>query len=170
MIPRFHDLVVNYWGARFMGCVLPVAIGRSGIAEKVREGDGVTPIGRFSITSIGYRIERVAFVTSNIQQYPVGLNDLWSDDPKDPKYNHKIKAYNYPFSHEKLRRSDGLYDAFGILDYNWPEARIGKGSAIFIHAWRKPRHPTEGCIAFDPLDLFKIFTNWKLDSRVIIKA
>ena len=83
-----------------------MAIGRSGIAEKVREGDGVTPIGRFSITSIGYRIERVAFVTSNIQKYPVGLNDLWSDDPKDKNYNHKVYSYNYLYSHENLRRSE----------------------------------------------------------------
>jgi L,D-peptidoglycan transpeptidase YkuD (ErfK/YbiS/YcfS/YnhG family) len=29
-----------------------------------------------------------------------------------------------------------LYDAYGVLDYNWPNAEPGKGSAIFIHAWR----------------------------------
>ena len=28
MNPKFHDLVVTHWGARFMGCTLPVAIGR----------------------------------------------------------------------------------------------------------------------------------------------
>ena len=51
--------------------------------------------------------------------------------------------------------------AFGILDYNWPYAEPGKGSAIFIHAWRRPRFPTEGCIAFDIHDLLWIFSNWK---------
>ena len=70
---------------------------------------------------------------------------------------------------KELRRSDNLYDAFGILDYNWPNAEPGKGSAIFIHAWRRPRYPTEGCIAFDIHDLLWIFSNWKNNSRIIIK-
>ena len=39
MNPKFHDLVVTHWSARFMGYTLPVAIGRSGIAKKVGEGD-----------------------------------------------------------------------------------------------------------------------------------
>jgi hypothetical protein len=29
MNPKFNDLVVTYWGARFMGYNLPVATGRS---------------------------------------------------------------------------------------------------------------------------------------------
>ena len=44
MIPKFHDLVVTHWGARFMGYNLPVAIGRSGISKKIGEGDGITPM------------------------------------------------------------------------------------------------------------------------------
>ena len=50
MNPKFHDLVVTHWGARFMGCNIPVAIGRSGISKKIGEGDGITPIGKYSIT------------------------------------------------------------------------------------------------------------------------
>ena len=46
MNPKFHDLVVTHWGARFMGCNIPVAIGRSGISKKICEGDGITPIGK----------------------------------------------------------------------------------------------------------------------------
>jgi L,D-peptidoglycan transpeptidase YkuD (ErfK/YbiS/YcfS/YnhG family) len=170
MIPRLHDLVVTHWGARFMGRDLPVSIGRGGIAKKVGEGDGITPIGTFEIAGIGYRSDRVDFTAPNIFQRPIGLTDVWSDDPQDPDYNHSASHPDYPFSHEKLRRSDGMYDAFGILTYNWPDAQPNKGSAIFIHAWRKPRHRTEGCIAFDPFDLFWIFTNWKSSSRVIIRG
>lgn len=170
MMPRIHDLVVTHWGARFMGQSLPVSIGRGGIAQKIGEGDGITPIGTFNICGIGYRNDRIDFNAPNILQRPIGLNDVWSDDPKDPNYNHEINAHQYPFSHEKLRRADGLYDAFGILDYNWPDAVAGKGSAIFIHAWRKPRHRTEGCIAFDPTDLIWILTNWQSNSRVIIRG
>jgi len=170
MTPRHHDLVVTHWGARFMGQNLPVSIGRGGIAQKIGEGDGITPIGTFSICGVRYRNDRVDFNAPNIHQRSIGLNDVWSDDPKDPNYNHLIVAHNHPFSHENLRRSDGLYDAFGILDYNWPNAVSGKGSAIFIHAWRKPRHRTEGCIAFAPNDLLWVFLNWQSDSRVIIRG
>ena len=169
MNPKFHDLVVTHWGARFMGYTLPVAIGRSGIAEKVGEGDGITPIGNFSIKSIGFRNDRISFNSPNIEKKYTRLNYLWSDDPADKNYNHKVYSHDYSFSHEKLRRSDGLYNAYGILDYNWPNAQPGKGSAIFIHAWRRPRYPTEGCIAFDIFDLIWIFENWNFNSRVIIK-
>jgi L,D-peptidoglycan transpeptidase YkuD (ErfK/YbiS/YcfS/YnhG family) len=169
MNPKFHDLVVTHWGARFMGYTLPVAIGRSGIAEKVGEGDGITPIGNFSIKTIGFRNDRISFNASNIVKKHTRLNDLWSDDPRDKNYNHKVYSDNYSFSYEKLRRSDNLYDAYGVLDYNWPNAEPGKGSAIFIHAWRRPRYPTEGCIAFDTPDLIWILENWKIYSRVIIK-
>ncbi len=47
-----------------------------------------------------------------------------------------------------MRRADPLYDIVLITDWNWPVARPGRGSAIFLHQWRKPHHPTEGCIAF----------------------
>ena len=53
MNSSFHDLVVTHWGARFMGHNLPVAIGRSGITEKICEGDGITPSGKYSIKGIG---------------------------------------------------------------------------------------------------------------------
>lgn len=169
MNSSFHDLVVTHWGARFMGHNLPVAIGRSGIAEKICEGDGITPSGKYSIKGIGYRNDRISFKSTNVEMNHTRINDLWSDDPKDSNYNHKVYSYNYLYSHENLRRSDGLYDAYGILDYNWPHAQPGKGSAIFIHAWRRPRYPTEGCIAFDISDLIWIFENWNINSRVIIK-
>ena len=130
MNAKFHDLIVTHWGARFMGYTLPVAIGRSGIAEKVGEGDGITPIGNFSIKSIGFRNDRISFKSPNIAKKHTRLNDLWSDDPRDKNYNHKIYSDNYSFSYEKLRRSDNLYDAYGVLDYNWPNAEPGKGSAF----------------------------------------
>ena len=169
MNSRFHDLVVTHWSARFMGHNLRVAIGRSGIAEKIGEGDGITPKGSFSIKGIGFRNDRISFKSANVEMNHTRINDLWSDDPKDKNYNHKVYSHNYLYSHETLRRSDSLYDAYGILDYNWPHAKPGKGSAIFIHAWRRPRYPTEGCIAFDISDLIWIFENWNINSRVVIK-
>ncbi|GHA47200.1 hypothetical protein GCM10008927_09990 [Amylibacter ulvae] len=170
MNARFHDLVVTRWGARFRGRKLPVAIGRGGIGEKQGEGDGITPVGVFEIAQIAYRADRCDFTTPALKQNVIGLFDRWSDDPKDSHYNLAVRSYDYPFSHEKLRRSDGLYNAFGVLNYNWPNPVAGAGSAIFIHAWRRARFPTEGCIAFAPDDLIDIFTNWSPQSRVIIRS
>jgi L,D-peptidoglycan transpeptidase YkuD (ErfK/YbiS/YcfS/YnhG family) len=149
---------------------MQVAIGRGGIAQKIGEGDGITPIGTFDILGIGWRSDRWNIVAPNIAQRPIGPQAVWSDDPKDPHYNHSSYGMGYPFGHERLRRADPLYDAFGIMDYNFPNAVPGKGSAIFIHVWRKPRHPTEGCIAFDRHALAFVFANWQPHSRIVIKG
>ena len=170
MNARFDDLVVTKWGARFRGVNLHCAIGRGGIAIKQGEGDGITPIGTFHLEGIKFRSDRLDFNARFVPQASIGFGDIWSDDPKDPDYNHGLYAPDHPYSHEKQRRADPLYDAFGILDYNYPDAVAGKGSAIFMHVWRKPRHPTEGCIAFDRNDLIWIFENWKPWSRVIIRG
>jgi L,D-peptidoglycan transpeptidase YkuD (ErfK/YbiS/YcfS/YnhG family) len=167
--PRFDDLVVGTWGGRFCGQNLPCAVGRGGIGVKRGEGDGITPIGVFQLAAIKTRIDRLSFQTPHVRQEVIRIADIWSDDPSDPEYNHGVYGPDYPFSHEKQCRADPLYDAFGILDFNWPEAAAGSGSAIFLHIWRKPRHPTEGCIAFDRRALLWIFENWQPWSRVIIR-
>ncbi|GLQ35408.1 hypothetical protein GCM10007939_16910 [Amylibacter marinus] len=167
---RFDDLIVSKWGARFQGVRYPVSVGRGGIGIKSGEGDGVTPIGSFRICALGYRADRVDFDAPHLFQRPIGLNDKWSDDARDSNYNHSISAFSYAYSHEVLRRSDGLYDVFGVLDYNWPDAVPGRGSAIFIHAWRKPRHRTEGCVALARGDLITILQNWQPWSRVVIRG
>ena len=64
-----------------------------------------------------------------------------------PEYNHLVRAPYAP-SHEQMRRADPFYDVVLVTDWNYPDAEPGKGSAIFLHQWRKPHHPTEGCIAF----------------------
>ena len=165
MNPRFDDLVITRWGARFQGRRFPCSIGRGGIGVKRGEGDGITPVGVFELARIHYRPDRLKCVGGQ----RVGLTDIWSDDPDDPNYNHLVTAANHPFSHEHLRRADPLYDALGVLTYNWPEAIAGKGSAIFLHVWRKPRHPTEGCVAFSQADLLRIFQGWETRSRVVIR-
>ena len=169
MTPCFDDLVVEKWGARFRGVNLPCAIGRSGIGVKRGEGDGITPIGVFHLAAVKTRTDRLSFHTPHVSQRTIRIADIWSDDPNDPQYNHGSYGPDYPYSHEKLYRADPLYDAFGILDFNWPDAVAGEGSAIFMHIWRKPRHPTEGCIAFDRKVLIWIFEHWQERSRIIVR-
>ena len=52
-----------------------------------------------------------------------------------------------------LRRADPLYDIVLLTDWNWPLAETGRGSAIFLHQWRRPGYPTEGCLAFARSDI-----------------
>lgn len=151
------------WGARFRGQNLQCAVGRSGIGNKNGEGDGITPVGTFEILNVWSRPDRVRL--SGTHQTPIDA--IWSDDPKDPNYNTPQRAISYPFSHEKMRRADPLYDLIVDLDFNRTDRKPGTGSAIFMHVWRGPRMPTEGCIAFQRSHLIWILENWSPKSRVI---
>lgn len=163
------DLVVTRWGARFAGRRFPCAIGRGGVTRNKREGDGATPIGTHRIVGMLYRPDRIAASALPDWALPIGPDDLWSDDIRDPDYNLMVRA-PHPFSHEALRRPDPLYDLILITDWNWPYSVPGRGSAIFLHRWRKPRHPTAGCVAFDPGDLLWIAHKLRHSTRVVIRG
>jgi L,D-peptidoglycan transpeptidase YkuD (ErfK/YbiS/YcfS/YnhG family) len=158
------DIVVGPWGARFLGRSFPCSIGKGGITNNKVEGDGATPRGTHSLPEILYRADRAH---QNVGKM-ILPRDLWCDASNDPQYNLAVKA---PFaaSHEKLRRADRLYDLIVITDWNWPNAQPGKGSAIFVHRWRKPRHPTEGCVAFRPDHLRWIAKRITPKTRLIIR-
>jgi L,D-peptidoglycan transpeptidase YkuD (ErfK/YbiS/YcfS/YnhG family) len=163
-------MVVTRWGARFLGRRLPCAIGRGGMTRDKREGDGATPEGIWRLMLGGYRADRTLPPHTILPLTAIGPRDVWSDDASDPGYNHWQVSGAYPYSHERLRRSDGLYDLFLVSDWNWPEATPGAGSAIFVHQWRRPRHPTAGCIAFRPDHLAWIVRRWTPRSRIILRG
>jgi L,D-peptidoglycan transpeptidase YkuD (ErfK/YbiS/YcfS/YnhG family) len=137
------DLVVTPTGLRFMGRHFPCTIGRNGVTDRKREGDGCTPRGAHRIVGMLYRPDRIPRPAAWAE--PIGLGDLWSDDPADPDYNLMVRAPSL-FSHERLRRADPLYDLVILTGWNWPHAEPGRGSAIFVHQWRRPGSPTAGCI------------------------
>ncbi|MGB0959158.1 MAG: L,D-transpeptidase family protein [Halocynthiibacter sp.] len=160
-------LVLTPQGIRFHGRCIPCSIGRGGIVSTKKEGDGGTPIGIHKITEVYYRPDRQPPPCSWAK--PIGINDLWSDDVTYASYNSLVKA-PYSGSHEHMRRSDPLYDIVLNTNWNWPNATPGKGSAIFLHIWRKPRHPTEGCIAFSASDLIWITQRLRPDNPLIIRS
>ena len=137
-------MVVTPMGLRFAGRVLPCTLGRTGVSSNKREGDGATPAGVHRIVGCLYRADRMARPCD--WALPIGPGDLWSDDPSDADYNLMVRA-PYPASHERLRRADRMYDLVLLTDWNWPFAERGRGSAIFVHAWRGPGRPTAGCVA-----------------------
>lgn len=161
-------MLVTRWGARFLGRRFPVAIGRGGMTEAKREGDGATPRGTWLLMGGGYRADRGPAPDVPFMMRPIGPGDLWCDEPDAPEYNHAVRAPFGP-SHERLRRADPLYDVFLITDWNWPIAVPGAGSAIFVHCWRAPRKPTAGCLAFRPDHLRWILARWRPESRIIVR-
>lgn len=161
------DIVVTRTGARFMNRQFPCSIGRGGITENKREGDGASPAGTHRLVGMLYRPDRLTAPAD--WALPYGPPDLWSDDPGDPDYNLMVRA-PHRFGHERLSRADPQYDVVVITDWNWPDAIPGKGSAIFLHIWRKPRHPTAGCIAFARADLLWIAARIRHQTRLIIRS
>lgn len=162
-------MVLTPKGLRFWGRLLPCAIGKSGVSTNKSEGDGATPAGLHHITGLRFRPDRIAARALPPWAEPIGPRDLWCDDPRHPAYNHPVRA---PFnaSHERLRRADRLYDLILTTDWNWPDSIPGKGSAIFLHRWRRPGYPTEGCLAFAPADILWIARHAAPGTSLLIKA
>lgn len=159
------DIVLTPRGVRFMGRLIPCSIGKGGLTSDKREGDGATPRGEHRMTGLLYRPDRLAAPAPWAR--PIGKNDLWSDAPDDPAYNTLVRAPYGP-SHECLRRADPLYDVVLLTDWNWPNAVPGKGSAIFLHQYRRKGYPTEGCIAFRRDHLLWVAARAIPGTRVIV--
>lgn len=160
------DLVVTPRGLRFRGRHFPCTLGRSGLTDAKREGDGATPRGVHGIVGMLYRPDRIARPAD--WAVPIGPGDLWSDDPADEDYNLMVRA-PHPFGHERLRRPDPLYDLVLITDWNWPRAARGRGSAIFVHQWRRPGAPTAGCIALPRAALHWIAPRLGFGARLVVR-
>ncbi len=139
------------WGAGPRRC----AVGRSGIAQKRSEGDGVTPIGDWPIRNVLYRADRIAPPDMSFDKRALTSNGGWCDAPTDPNYNRLVQL-PYDASHEEMWRQDRLYDIVAVLGFNDDPVIPGRGSAIFLHIARENYGPTEGCIALAMPDLLDV--------------
>ena len=161
------DLVVTPMGVRFLNRTFPATVGRGGITADKREGDGATPAGIHRIVGMLYRPDRIARIELPKWAVPIRPFDLWCDDSDHEDYNQMVAA---PFtaSHEMLRRADPMYDLVLITDWSWPEAQPGRGSAIFLHSWRRPGAPTAGCVAFRRHHLIWIANRVRHETRLVV--
>lgn len=158
------DMVLTPQGLRWLGRLVPCSIGRAGVTATKREGDHATPAGILRITGLWYRPDRLARPAPWARA--IGPGDLWCDDPDHPAYNRHARA-PLTASHERLRRADPLYDL--ILTTDWNAAGVpGRGSAIFLHQWRRPGYGTEGCVAFARADLMRIARQARPGTRLVI--
>ena len=135
--------------------VFKCAIGKSGVTERKREGDGATPVGTFPIREIFYRADRIAKPKSQLAISELKQNDGWSDDPENPNYNKKVSLLQNGRA-EHLWRTDHAYDIIVVIGYNDAPIRISNGSAIFMHLANDGYQKTRGCIALKYLDLLDI--------------
>jgi L,D-peptidoglycan transpeptidase YkuD (ErfK/YbiS/YcfS/YnhG family) len=146
---------------------LPCALGRSGIRALKREGDGATPMAHLRLICGFYRPGGGRWPATALAMRPIGPADGWCDAPTDRNYNRPVRL-PYPASHERMARTDGLYDICIALDWNLSSRGRGRGSAIFLHLARPGYPPTAGCIALSRRDMARILP--RLSRRTIIRV
>ena len=78
------DLILTPTGLKVGNNLFPCAVGKNGVSNLKREGDGKTPVGKHEIVGILYRPDRIA--RPRKWALPIRNRDIWSDDIKDPNY------------------------------------------------------------------------------------
>ena len=144
------------------------ALGRGGIADAKREGDGVTPAGQFPLRGLLYRPDRLARPDTELAAQVIKPSDGWCDDPDDSAYNQAI-TLPHGASAEALWRDDHLYDLVVIMGHNDNPVVPGQGSAIFMHVAGPAYGPTEGCVALARDDLLAVLRELDTESEILIE-
>ena len=143
------------------------SVGKRGIGLKKKEGDLITPKGRYKIKYILYRKDRVK-IKSTIKKIIIKKNMGWCDDPNSKEYN-KLIRLPFLYKYEKLYKNENIYDIILVLNYNMNPIVKNKGSAIFIHVAKKNYKKTEGCVAVKKVHLVKITKDLKKNTTVLIE-
>ena len=143
------------------------AVGKRGIGYKKKEGDLITPVGKYKIKFILYRKDRVKKIQSKLKKVVITKNMGWCDDPNSKNYN-KLVNLPFNFKSEKLFKKENTYDIILVLNYNMNPIRKNKGSAIFIHVAKKDYKKTKGCIAIGKTRLLRILKKIKINTKVKI--
>ncbi len=146
------------------------ALGRGGIRQDKREGDGATPVGRFPLRQVLYRADRLPEPPRcGLPSRPIGPDDGWCDDPADLRYNRPVPL-PCPARHERLWRDDTLYDAVVVLGHNDAPPVPNLGSAIFLHVAKPGYLPTEGCVALTLPDLLALLAACDTATTILIEG
>jgi L,D-peptidoglycan transpeptidase YkuD (ErfK/YbiS/YcfS/YnhG family) len=149
------------------GIVFPCALGRSGISAAKREGDGATPLGAMPLLA-GYIRGRRFDRRSLLPLLPITPMLGWCEVPDDRNYNRPVPM-PYAASHERMLRSDNLYDACIVLDWNITPRRRGRGSAIFFHLAQPGFTPTQGCVAVTRAVMARLLPRLSRRTMLVVK-
>lgn len=146
----------------------PCALGRSGIVNDKREGDGGTPAGVWKLQTCWLRSDKWPTPPQYLPTRIITASSGWSDDPDDPDYNLPV-TLPHIFSHEKLWRQDDQYDVIITLDHNLTPIIPGAGSAIFFHLAKPDYSPTEGCVAISHAHMGEVLPLLTPETNMIIQ-
>lgn len=155
-------LKTNINGITFLnGRKIASSVGRGGVGIKQSEGDGITPVGKWTFEQVFYRADRIQKPKTILSTLTIEPNHGWCDEANDLQYNKLIKL-PYSASHENLWRDDCAYNLILTTNYNRDPIISGKGSAIFIHLARTDNEgdflPTEGCLGLQQADLEELLS------------
>jgi len=148
---------------------IAVVLGRCGIAADKREGDGATPRGRFWLTRLWWRADRLPRPRTRLPVRRIDPALAWCENPADRRYNRPFRrSANEPG--DRLWRDDRLYDLVIELSHNTRPRVAGRGSAVFVHVARPDRSGTAGCVALDAKDLRRLLGRLGPNTRIDIGA
>tara|TARA_B100000287_G_scaffold368100_1_gene364221 strand:- start:592 stop:1083 length:492 start_codon:yes stop_codon:yes gene_type:complete len=145
---------------------LKCCIGKRGVKSKKKEGDLTTPRGVFKLGPVYYRNDRVPKPVTKLKCYKIKKNMGWCNDVNSKYYNRKI-IIKKKIKHEKMFRKDYKYDYVILINYNYQNPIINKGSAIFLHLTNNYK-PTLGCIALKKKDLLILLKIAKRNTKIKI--
>ena len=142
-------------------------VGKNGIGSKKREGDLITPRGKFKFKKVFYKKKELNKIKTRIPKTEIRKNFAWCTDSNSKRYNSLISK-PIGCEHEDMFRKDSLYDILIVLDFNYTSPIKYKGSAIFIHCSENKTKFTEGCIAMAKKDLLELIPHITVSSSLII--
>ena len=111
------------------------------------EGDGKSPAGIFSLGSafgFAFKMDHL-----RVEYLPLTEQTEAIDDPLSLYYNQVVNQTEVLSdwqSSEKMK-NEPLYELGMIIHHNFPNPKMGAGSAIFFHIWQQEDSNTAGCTA-----------------------
>jgi L,D-peptidoglycan transpeptidase YkuD (ErfK/YbiS/YcfS/YnhG family) len=132
-------------------------VGRNGLSAHKHEGDGTTPIGRFSLGATMYGT--FADPGLSYQYHQLVCGDWWDEQSATAAYNgfvHVACGTTPPFGggSEALWTEAPAYDYFAVISYNTSPVLPNRGSAIFLHV--SLNEPTNGCVSIAGSALLRV--------------
>jgi L,D-peptidoglycan transpeptidase YkuD (ErfK/YbiS/YcfS/YnhG family) len=126
------------------------------------EGDGRSPAGIFELgDAFGY--SKTPPSGCRLPYRNITELDYYIDDPESNDYNSWVRLQpetNFPQrrwrSFERMKLESDAYELGIIVKHNMDPAIPGKGSAIFLHLWGGPDHPTAACTAMSRKNFLRL--------------
>tara|TARA_E500000331_G_scaffold229776_1_gene219972 strand:+ start:1722 stop:2213 length:492 start_codon:yes stop_codon:yes gene_type:complete len=142
------------------------SLGCKGLKIKKKEGDEITPKGKYTLGKLYYRKDRIKNIFTKLEKKIITKNSGWCHDVSSVYYNKEIKITSN-LKHEKLHRKDHKYDILIVINYNTNPIIAGKGSAIFLHL-TKNYSKTKGCVAITKRDLVELIKYINKKTKIFI--